>query len=480
MLFLDTDAPVPPAPSAAVDPERPSPLVDVARVEVVDRATGLVACDACRRDIPLDEEKLAMHRVSFGIVATGHPLDVRVRMFLLERLGTKTEPPAGLTIERRSQVAAARAGVVSQWMFLPSDSWGELPTTADPPQVGEPPPSRVGTWSRAQPAPCTRAPRPDGPRFDGERCVPGGAFIRSNRGLEIYSAANSTPLTEPRIVALSPVLMDRYEYTIGRYMYDGQPSGAPPPWSYSASDAERPWRKYCTLGALRNDVAALPLNCVPWQTAAKLCEQVGGRLPTESELEFEATGRGEDRQFVWGEREPHRAPPVVPGGAPTACCSALIAARETATPEAIQYENAECSRLDSPPYGGAQPAGDEAVDFIERATQPGDCGHVKDISRDDIVGLQGSLMEWAMDVYANVDDECWSSPLLRVDPVCMASAQDGGPALRTTFGSHWADFFVNSSHQRTGRDPSVPLESGSEWLEWDVLGFRCVQPGVGP
>jgi hypothetical protein len=479
-VFIDTDATVPAEPAAAAEPDRPLPLVDVARVEVLDRTTGLVACDVCRRDIPLDEKKLADHRVSFGIVPTGRPLDVRVRMFLLQHLGTQTEPPASLTIEARSQVATADEGVISQWIFLPSDSWGASPITADLPRVGEPPPSRAGTWPKVQPARCSREPRPDGPRFDGERCVPGGAFTRSNRGLELYSAPDASPLTEPRLVALSPILMDRYEYTVGRYVSDGQPSDALPPWSYSASDAERPWRKYCTLGTPRDDVAALPLNCVPWETAAKLCEQAGGRLPTESELEFEATGRGEDRRFVWGWREPHLAPAVVPGGGPTACCDALIAARETGVPEAIQYHNAECSRRDSPPYGGARPARVEAVDFVERGVHPGDCWHVKDISRDDIVGLQGSLMEWAMDAYATVDDECWRSPLLRADPVCAASARDDPPAPHTAFGSHWADFFSSSSRNRTGRDPSAPLELGSEWLQWVVLGFRCVRPGVGP
>ena len=232
LVFIDTDAPVPQDLGwiAAADPDRALPLVDVARIEILDRATGLVACDECRRDIPLDEKKLADHRVSFGIVHTAHPLDVRVRMFLLQQVGAKTEPPASITIETRSQLAGVDEGVVSQSIFLPSDTWGASHPTADPPQIGEPPPSRVGTWPKAQPARCTRPSRPDGPLFDGERCVPGGAFTRSNRGLELYSAPDASPLTEPRLVALSPFLMDRYEYTVGRYVRDSLAIDAPPPW----------------------------------------------------------------------------------------------------------------------------------------------------------------------------------------------------------------------------------------------------------
>ena len=482
LLFVDTDAPVPPDPDGQLppDPSRPPALVDVARIEVVDRATGLVSCDSCRRDIPLDEKRLREHGVSFGIVQADRPLDVRVRMFLLSQLGSGTEPPASIAIDARSQVAPAADGVVSQWMFLASDRWGAPSSAADRPQLGDPPSSRVGTWAKAQPRTCTRPPRADSPLLDGERCVPGGAFFRSNSGLELFSSPEASPLTEPRLVTLSPFLIDRYEYTVERYLRDGSVGDAAPPWAFSDSDQDRPWRKYCTLGAPRLDASTLPLNCVPWETAAQICERLGGRLPTESELEFEATGRGEERRFVWGTREPHLAPPAVPGGPRTACCDALIAARETQQPAAIEYNNAECSRSDSPPYGGARPAGLEPVDFVERAAQPSDCAQVRDISRDDIVGLQGSTMEWALDIYATVDDECWRSPLLRADPVCMASAAGDAGAVHTAFGSHWADFFSSSSRNRTGRDPNFPLESGLEWLEWDVLGFRCVHPGGAP
>jgi formylglycine-generating enzyme required for sulfatase activity len=44
-----------------------------------------------------------------------------------------------------------------------------------------------------------------------------------------------------------------------------------------------------------------PVDCVTVQQAAAFCEWVGGRLPTAAEWAWTATGRGQNRNFPWGD-----------------------------------------------------------------------------------------------------------------------------------------------------------------------------------
>ena len=47
-----------------------------------------------------------------------------------------------------------------------------------------------------------------------------------------------------------------------------------------------------------------PVNCVDWNQAAAFCKWLGGRLPTEEEWEYVASGGGGDRTYPWGNDEP--------------------------------------------------------------------------------------------------------------------------------------------------------------------------------
>ena len=47
-----------------------------------------------------------------------------------------------------------------------------------------------------------------------------------------------------------------------------------------------------------------PVNCVSWEQADRYAKFMDARLPTESEWEFAARGRGKDRDYPWGDAEP--------------------------------------------------------------------------------------------------------------------------------------------------------------------------------
>jgi iron(II)-dependent oxidoreductase len=54
----------------------------------------------------------------------------------------------------------------------------------------------------------------------------------------------------------------------------------------------------------KTDHANHPINCVDWKQAAAFCKWIGGRLPTEKEREYVASGGSEDRTYPWGNEEP--------------------------------------------------------------------------------------------------------------------------------------------------------------------------------
>jgi formylglycine-generating enzyme required for sulfatase activity len=47
-----------------------------------------------------------------------------------------------------------------------------------------------------------------------------------------------------------------------------------------------------------------PINCVDWNQATAFCKWIGGRLPTDEEREYVASGGSENRTYPWGNDEP--------------------------------------------------------------------------------------------------------------------------------------------------------------------------------
>src|SRR5258706_10985966 len=57
----------------------------------------------------------------------------------------------------------------------------------------------------------------------------------------------------------------------------------------------------CTGGANK---PLASINCVTRATALAYCISVGGRLPTEAEWEYAASGQGKGNPFPWGGNAP--------------------------------------------------------------------------------------------------------------------------------------------------------------------------------
>jgi formylglycine-generating enzyme required for sulfatase activity len=150
--------------------------------------------------------------------------------------------------------------------------------------------------------------------------VSGGTFARSYDGVDY--------LEQKSLATVSDFYLDQYEITVGRFRAfvnaglgtqerppaDG--AGAHPKIADSGWNSV--WNQHLPMNtaALKTALKCFvhqswtdsagsnenkPINCLDWHTAFAFCAWDGGRLPTEAEWNYAASGGSEQRYYPWSQ-----------------------------------------------------------------------------------------------------------------------------------------------------------------------------------
>jgi formylglycine-generating enzyme required for sulfatase activity len=334
----------------------------------------------------------------------------------------------------------AQTGIVRLLVTLHVDDTGVSRNDATPLEIDEAPTSsQLGTWPATAAVPCAK---PAGP---GEVCVPGGAFWMGDP--ELHNETDVEDAEREHLVVVSPFFIDTHEVTVaelrarlGDLLAAGVP--LPPPWSGSYEGLDEDDYATFTFGPTDDDAAdaqaALPVNGVVWETARAYCHAQGKELPTEAMFEFVASGRGLERNYVWGSDAPS--------------CNDVVAGRAGFG----VYATFDGACRPSGSLGGPLPPGAGLRDRIE--LPGGDAA-------DPLVDLAGNLSEWMLDWFNREDEGVWATPGVLYDPV--ADERGSAADRRAVRGGSWRGRYVElRAAARVGRDPEAKNRS---------LGFRCAR-----
>jgi len=424
VLYVTTDAPLPPPPGVALSPGDHPALFDALRTDVFPPG-ATVPCDGCSREVAVDRDMFRDRGASLGIMIQPGKDGYRARLRLFNaRHRIDDEPSPYSSIDTVVALPPVGSGEVAEvHVLLPTDAagaaLGSLEAPVDP-EPGTPPEDLVGTW--IQQVPCRGVAR------EGEACIPGGAYWMGDAHSVEALASPMTAGREQRLVVLSPFFLDAKEVTVGRFAASAE--GGFTPWTGSSSGDTEP--DFCTHSA-DPERAGYPMNCVSWDTARAHCHLMGGDLPTEAQYEYAASGlRGDE--FVWGNAVPECGdavwglPPI--GNEWQGGCGGC---RDPLDPPGkVPWRNSNADRLVL--------ANGQAVE-----------------------DLAGSVREWCLDDLRSDRSECWPSGVVH-DPRCSARGLDDTRAVR---GGSFTECPISMGAALRRGESASAIKA--------TVGFRCAR-----
>lgn len=282
---------------------------------------------------------------------------------------------------------------------------------------------------------CTGVEKTCGPNHDEDCCdsraIVGGLFNRANDA--------------SFVATVNDFELDRFEVTVGRFrqFVEDYPNSKPKAgdgahpliedsgWN-AAWDSDLPADQGALQASLRCDehfrtwtdtpdaAENRPLNCVGWYVAFAFCAWDGGRLPTEAEWSYAASGGNEQRGYPWGAAAPDPDHALYCAGYDTTLNS--------------------CPLSDIVEVGSRSPAGD------------GKWGHAD---------LAGSMFEWTLDWFNTFPKPCTN---------CANLKSPDPSSARTAWGGDWShEAFKVASSYRLG----FSVKKGEPTQAF--LGFRCAR-----
>jgi formylglycine-generating enzyme required for sulfatase activity len=439
VVYVDTDAPVPPGLGRLAARSEPAPLFDSLRIEVFAPGES-EPCAGCVREFPVDADRFGRQAVSIGVPAKVGVSGYRLRATLF--LGDWILPCQNLTADARARSPVCAGGdpeardihpmtslsrtvalppvsadtIDEVSLFLPTESVGVpagSPAAPLPVDPGKPSSSQVGTWEGAKRRGCTTPARP------GEACVPAGAFWSGNA----RAVAKSPYTIVPHLVVMSPYFLKTTEVTVGECR------AVPICDAYAAEIFNRPPVVYCVYTRYAGAREKNALNCITPTGGEAFCEAWGGTLPTDAQIEY--AGRGLiGTQYPWGYDE--------------ATCADAVWGRNN---DRVGFTNGPC-------YDGKLRPSEPGMGQRDRLV----------LETGTIVDLGGNLQETTRD-QKGPSCECNQPTGVLRDPVCNDPA-------RASFGLLGGAWGYGPEALALSPGPCVdPSFIGT------VIGFRCARPG---
>lgn len=254
----------------------------------------------------------------------------------------------------------------------------------------------------------------------------GDTFVLGEATVALAAAPPQGPIT------VSGFSLDSHEVTVARFRRfwaAGHPLARSVAYrggvvlSLAGSAVEPTAYNWCNWTPAPGPRETHPINCISWLTAQEFCAWDGGRLPTETELEYAARGRRVSglpypRAYPWGDEDP----------------------------------SPYCDRAR---WNGSGCVGDGAAWTRPVGSYSPTAG---------FYDLAGNVFEWAADSFVYYSSAmCWGGRG-RTDPLCL----DSSVSQRVTRGgsSHSSSLLHVRSASRQGADPVR--------LAYEV-GLRCAR-----